>query len=293
MKIRIKTALISVSDKSQLNYILKPLKKYNVKIISSGGTYKHIKKLGFKCTEVSEYTKFPEILDGRVKTLHPKIHSGILNIKKNKTHKKQMKLLKYESIDLVIVNFYPFKKSVELGNKHEKTIENIDIGGPAMVRAAAKNYENTAVVTNVSQYEKFYKEITKYKGSISGSFRRLLAEEAFLDTAYYDASISKYFTDLSNNKFPSKKVIFGEKKENLRYGENPHQKAAFYYYGSEELCKLSGKQLSYNNYNDLYSAISISNSFPKNVGTVIVKHSNPCGVSIEKNKIKSLRQAMK
>ena len=293
MKIRIKTALISVSDKSQLNYILKPLKKYNVKIISSGGTYKHIKKLGFKCTEVSEYTKFPEILDGRVKTLHPKIHSGILSIKKNKTHKKQMKLLKYESIDLVIVNFYPFKKSVELGNKHEKTIENIDIGGPAMVRAAAKNYENTAVVTNVSQYEKFYKEITKYKGSISGSFRRLLAEEAFLDTAYYDASISKYFTDLSNNKFPSKKVIFGEKKENLRYGENPHQKAAFYYYGSEELCKLSGKQLSYNNYNDLYSAISISNSFPKNVGTVIVKHSNPCGVSIEKNKIKSLKQAMK
>ena len=291
---KIKKALISVSDKKNLRFILKYLKKYNIKIISSGGTFNEIKKLGFKCTEVSDFTKSPEILDGRVKTLHPKIHAGILSKRNKKSHVKELKKNKFEEIDLVIVNFYPFEKVLQKTKNHSKIIENIDIGGPAMVRAAAKNYESVSVITNINQYLDFVDEIKKHNGSTSLKFRQKMSEQAFMQTAYYDAVISNYYNKLLQNKFPKIKLIYGKKIENLRYGENPHQEAAIYSNKYKfQFKQLSGKKLSYNNYNDMLSAVTISKSLPKSKGTVIVKHGNPCGISIKKNKIESFKFALK
>ena len=290
---KIKQALISVSDKNKLKLILEILNKFKIKIISSGGTYKEIKRLGYQCKEVSKFTNSSELLEGRVKTLHPKIHAGILNKRNNKSHKKQMVLNKYESIDLVIVNFYPFEKTLKKTKNKKKIIENIDIGGPTLVRSAAKNYSDVTVVTNIDQYRELIDELQKNKGSTSIEFRQKLSEEAFTETAYYDTAITNYFNSLSKNNFPKKKLIYGNLIEKLRYGENPHQKAAIYSYNkSLEIKQLHGKKLSYNNYNDLYSALSISKSLPKNTGTVIVKHANPCGVSIHKEKLESYKKAL-
>ena len=291
---KIKRALISVSKKTELNKILKVLKKYKIEIISSGGTYKEIKKLGFKCLEVSNYTESPEILDGRVKTLHPKIHAGILSKRKNKSHKKDLLKNNFKDIDLVIVNFYPFEETLNQTKNHKKIIENIDIGGPAMVRAAAKNYNDVTVITNFNQYNELINELKKYNGSTSSQFREKMSREAFSETSYYDALITNYFNKISKNKFPNKKLIFGNLVEKLRYGENPHQEGAIYSSSKKlKIHKLNGKQLSYNNFNDIYSALLISKSLPKNTGTTIVKHSNPCGVSIHKNKVESYRLALK
>jgi len=292
MKI-IKKALISVSDKKNLKNILKVLTKHKIELISSGGTYKEIKKLKFSCIEVSEYTGFPEILNGRVKTLHPKIHAGILNKRNNKSHKAEMKKNNFEEIDLVIVNFYPFEKTLEQTNNHTKIVENIDIGGPTMVRAAAKNYNDVVVITSSNQYNQLINEIENNKGSTSLDFREKMSLEAFSETAYYDAVISNYFNKIKNNNFPKKKVIFGNLIEKLRYGENPHQEAGIYSNTEHfNIKKIHGKQLSYNNYNDIFSALTISKSLPKNSGTVIVKHANPCGVSIHTNKLKSYQLAL-
>ncbi len=291
---KIKRALISVTDKNNLKDILSILKKYKVELISSGGTYKEVNKLGFECQEVSKYTGFPEILDGRVKTLHPKIYSGILSKRKNTIHQKDLKNQNFKEIDLVIVNFYPFEKTLKNTKKHSKIIENIDIGGPAMVRAAAKNYRDVTVITNIKQYKNFSKEMIKHNGSTSEKFRQKMSEEAFMETSYYDAIISEYFNKLSINTFPNKKLIYNNKIENLRYGENPHQRAAIYSKSSDlNISQLQGKKLSYNNYNDIFSAIKIAKSLPKNKGVVIVKHGNPCGVSIHKDKIKSFKLALK
>jgi len=290
---KIKTAIISVSDKNKLKIILTVLNKFKIKIISSGGTYKKIKKLGYKCYKLSNFTNSPEILEGRVKTLHPKIHAGILNKRNNKSHKKQMKLNNYENIDLVIVNFYPFEKTLSKTKNQKIVIENIDIGGPALVRAAAKNYNDVAVIANVEQYIELIKELHKNKGSTSLEFRKKLAEDAFRHTAYYDSSVTNYFSSKSKNKFPEKKIVTGNLIEKLRYGENPHQDAAIYSFDkSLNIIQLNGKKLSYNNYNDLYSALSISKTLPKNVGTVIVKHANPCGVSIHNDKVESYKNAL-
>jgi len=290
---KIKRALISISDKKNLKKLLRILTKHKIEIISSGGTYKEIKKLKFKCLEVSEYTNSPEILDGRVKTLHPKIHAGILSKRNNKSHKNDLKNNNFEEIDLVIVNFYPFEKTLERTNDHSKIIENIDVGGPAMVRAAAKNYADVTVITTSNQYEKLIAEIEQYKGSTSLKFREKMSLEAFSETAYYDAVISNYFNKIKHNNFPKKKVIFGNLIEKLRYGENPHQESAIYS-NTENLSikQIHGKQLSYNNYNDIFSALTISKSLPDKIGTVIVKHTNPCGVSIEKNNLKSYQLAL-
>ena len=291
---KIKRALISVSKKTELNKILKTLKKYKIEIISSGGTYKEIKKLGFKCLEVSNYTGSPEILDGRVKTLHPKIHAGILSKRKNKSHKKDLLKNNFKDIDLVIVNFYPFEETLNQTKNHKKIIENIDIGGPAMVRAAAKNYNDVTVITNFNQYNELINELKKYNGSTSSEFREKMSREAFSETSYYDALITNYFNKISKNKFPNKKLIFGNLVEKLRYGENPHQEGAIYSSSKKlKIHKLNGKQLSYNNFNDIFSALLISKSLPKNTGTAIIKHTNPCGVSIHKNKVESYRLALK
>ena len=290
---KIKKALISVSDKSNLKDLLKILTKYKVEFISSGGTYKEIRKLKFKCLEVSEYTGSPEILGGRVKTLHPKIHAGILSKRENKKHKNDLKNNNFHEIDLVIVNFYPFEKTLEQTNNHLKIIENIDVGGPTMVRAAAKNYKDVTVITSSNQYSELINELQLNKGSTSLGFREKMSLEAFSETAYYDAVISNYFNNIKDNKFPKKKIIYGNLVENLRYGENPHQQAAVYSKtNSLNLDQIHGKQLSYNNYNDIFSALTISKSLPSNTGTVIIKHANPCGVSIHKNALESYKLAL-
>ena len=290
---KIKTALISVSDKRNLKPILSSLKKNNIKIISSGGTYKEIKKLKFKCSEVSEFTNSPEILEGRVKTLHPKIHAGILNKRKSKIHLKDLKNNNFENIDLVIVNFYPFEETLKNTKNHNKIIENIDVGGPTMVRSAAKNYQDVTVITSSDQYEELIEELKKNKGSTSLEFREKLSRVAFSETAYYDSVISDYFNKKTNIIFPKKKVFYTNLIETPRYGENPHQKSAIYSKNSStKINQIHGKQLSYNNYNDIFSALTISKSLPKNTGTVIVKHANPCGVSINKNNLKSYKLAL-
>ena len=290
---KIKTALISVSNKKNLKNLLKILNKHKIKLISSGGTYKEIKKLKFKCLEVSEYTSSPEILNGRVKTLHPKIHAGILSKRNNKSHKNDLKNHNFEEIDLVIVNFYPFEKTLEKTNNHIKIIENIDIGGPTLVRAAAKNYNDVTVITSYNQYKDLIIEIENNKGSTSLEFREKMSLEAFSETAYYDALISNYFNRAKKNNFPAKKIIYGNLIEKLRYGENPHQEGAIYSKAkSLNIKQVHGKQLSYNNYNDIFSALTISKSLPSNTGTVIVKHTNPCGVSINKDSLKSYQLAL-
>ncbi len=291
--VKIKTALISLSDKSNLKPLLSLLKKYNIKIISSGGTYKKIKGMGFKCLEVSKFTNSKELLDGRVKTLHPKIHSGILNIRQNQKHQKEMKINNYENIDLIVINFYPFEKALLSNSGHKNIIENIDIGGPTMVRSAAKNYNDVVVLSNPKQYEDLAVELNKNRGSTNIDFREKLAEEAFMETAYYESKIFKYFNQRSENLFPIKNIFSGKLVEKTRYGENPHQKAAIYSQDNkQEIIQISGKQLSYNNYNDLYSALSVSKNLPKNRGVAIIKHANPCGVSINPNKIKSFKEAL-
>ena len=290
---KIKRALISVSDKKNLKPLLNILKKNKIEIISSGGTFKEIKKLKFKCVEVSKYTGSNEILEGRVKTLHPKIHAGILNKRNSKSHYQDLIKNNYENIDLVIVNFYPFEETLKNTSNHKKIIENIDVGGPTMVRAAAKNYNDVTVITSSDQYDELIREMIKYKGATSQNFRKKMSQMAFTETAYYDALISNYFNKITNNHFPQKKIIYGNLINKLRYGENPHQESAIY--SQNDLLKINqlhGKQLSYNNYNDIFAALTISKSLPKNSGTVIVKHANPCGVSILKNSVECYKSAL-
>ena len=290
---KIKSALISVSDKSNLKPVLQTLKKNNIKIISSGGTFKKIKKLKFKCLEVSEFTGSNEILGGRVKTLHPKIHAGILNKRNDKSHQNDLRINNFENIDLVIVNFYPFCQTIKKTNNHNKIIENIDIGGPTMVRAAAKNFNDVTIITSPNQYSELISQLKSYKGSTTLEFRKKMSQEAFSETAYYDSVISNYFSKISKIHFPQKKIIHGNLIEKLRYGENPHQESAIYSEGSNlQINKIHGKKLSYNNYNDIFSALEISKSLPKNTGTVIVKHANPCGVSVHRNNLNSYKAAL-
>ena len=290
---KIKIALISVSDKRNLKPLLSSLKKNNVKIISSGGTYNRIKKLKFKCLEVSKFTNSPEILEGRVKTLHPKIHAGILNKRKSKTHLRDIKNNNFENIDLVVVNFYPFEETLKNTKNNNKIIENIDVGGPTMVRSAAKNYQDVTVVTSSDQYEELIEELKRNKGSTSLKFREKLSRIAFTETAYYDSVISDYFNKKTNIIFPKKRVFHANLIETPRYGENPHQKSSIYSKNrSMKINQIHGKQLSYNNYNDIFSALTISKSLPKNMGTVIVKHANPCGVSINKDHLVSYKSAL-
>ena len=295
MNLKVKNALISVSNKENLISLLKTLKKFNIKIISSGGTYASIIKLGYKCTELSKYTGFKEMLDGRVKTLHPKIHAGILHDRHNKKHQGEMNKQKFPSIDLIIVNFYPFQKIVTSSKSPRQIIENIDIGGPTMVRAAAKNFKNVTIVTNRNDYKSLIKELESLKGKTSIKFRELMSSKAFGLTAYYDAMIANWFNTKLKIEFPERKTIFGRKLQKLRYGENPHQKSSVYVndYDDKQLGfhQIQGKELSYNNYNDMYASLEILSSLKKNSGTVIIKHANPCGVSENKSPYISFKNA--
>ena len=295
MNLKVKNALISVSNKENLISLLKTFKKFNINIISSGGTYASIKKLGYQCIELSKYTGFKEMLDGRVKTLHPKIHAGILHDRQNKKHQNEMSKQNFPAIDLIVVNFYPFQKIVLNTKNPKKIIENIDIGGPTMVRAAAKSYQNVTIVTNKNDYGSLIRELENLKGKTSLKFREFMSSKAFGLTAYYDSMIANWFNRKLKIEFPERKTIFGRKLQKLRYGENPHQRSSIYVssYDDKHLNfkQIQGKELSYNNYNDMFASLEILNSLKKNSGTVIIKHANPCGVSENKVPLVSFKNA--
>tara|TARA_B100000963_G_scaffold214830_1_gene187396 strand:- start:5009 stop:6559 length:1551 start_codon:yes stop_codon:yes gene_type:complete len=295
MNLKVKNALISVSNKENLVSLLKSLNKFKINIISSGGTYAAIKKLGYKCTELSEYTGFNEMLDGRVKTLHPKIHAGILHDRQNKKHKSEMSKQNFPPLDLIVVNFYPFQKIVSDTKNPKEIIENIDIGGPTMVRAAAKNFKNVTIITNIDDYLELIKELEKFKGKTSLKFREIMSSKAFGLTAYYDSMIANWFNTKLKIQFPERKTIFGKRLQKLRYGENPHQESSIYVndYNDKKLGfnQIHGKELSYNNYNDMFASLEILNSLKKNSSTVIIKHANPCGVAENKDTLVSFKNA--
>ena len=285
--IKIKRALISVSDKKDIIEFAKILVKYNVEILSTGGTAKLFADNDIPVIEVSDYTGFPEMLDGRVKTLHPKIHGGILGKRDDENHLQTMAKSNIPLIDLIVVNLYPFEATISKENcSLSEAIENIDIGGPAMLRSAAKNYNGVAVVTDASDYKLIEDALKQNDGALDLELRFNLAKKAFEHTAKYDSTISNYLNGLNTNKniaFPNKLNLAFNKKMDLRYGENPHQSASFYLdeisnKGSLASFKqLQGKELSYNNLNDADTAWECVKSF-KLPSCVIVKHANPCGV---------------
>ena len=286
---KIKTALISVSDKTGLVEFARALEKGGVKIISSGGTQKALHDAGIKCVKVEDFTGFPQMLDGRVKTLHPKIHGGIL-AKRNREHLAQLKKQGIETIDLVVVNLYPFRETIsKKGATLEDAIENIDIGGPAMIRSAAKNYGSVGVVVEPEQYQKVLADLSENKFSLSKKMREELCVQAYSHTAFYDSVVSKHLAEkLGTEMFPQKFTLGFEKFRAPRYGENPHQKAMVYRLpiissaGVLEAKQLGGKELSFNNYIDIDAAIAISREFEKPCA-VIIKHNNPCGVGTGKS----------
>lgn len=282
---QIKTALISVSNKEGIVQFAKELSNLKIEILASGGTAKLLKENGIEVIEISSYTGFPEMLDGRVKTLHPKIHSGILAIRENKEHMQKLKEHSIKTIDLVVVNLYPFEKTIEKENVAlEEVIENIDIGGPTMIRSSAKNYKDVAVVVNPKKYGEILKEL-KEKNELSEETKRNLMLEAFQHTSGYDAVIYNYlFSKFNANEFPNGLRLNYKKVMNLRYGENPEQKATFYKNPSfkgisvANCTQLHGKELSYNNILDIDSALDILMEFERPT-SVVIKHTNPCGVA--------------
>ncbi|WP_300408913.1 bifunctional phosphoribosylaminoimidazolecarboxamide formyltransferase/IMP cyclohydrolase [Lagierella sp.] len=277
-------ALISVYDKENIVEFAKELVGMGWDIISTGGSYRTLKEAGIEVEEVSNITKFPEILDGRVKTLHPFIHGGILFRRDNENDVKTLKEQGIESIDMVVNSLYPFKEVVSKGGSHEDIIENIDIGGPSMIRACAKNYKDCLIVTDKSQYEEVIERLKENKDDID--FRMDLAKRAFQLTASYDSLISDYFIGKSEEEFPQKFTKSYELVQELRYGENPHQKAAYYEEVSPldkfDIKKLHGKELSYNNLNDLTGAFKANKVFDEPC-VVAVKHTNPCGIGVAKD----------
>jgi phosphoribosylaminoimidazolecarboxamide formyltransferase / IMP cyclohydrolase len=291
--LKIRRALISVYDKNGLLEFAQVLKKSGVEIISTGGTYKYLKDNGVDVTSISDVTGFPEILDGRVKTLHPKIHAGLLAVLDNPEHIKQINELEIEPIDLVCINLYPFEETVKKnGISDEEIIEQIDIGGPSMLRAASKNYKFTAAVSNPKQYQMFIAELEKNNGSVSETFCRELAKEVFRTTAHYDSLIFNYFDkDSKEKEFPELLTLASRKEYSLRYGENPHQKAALYGEFEKVFEKLHGKELSFNNIMDISAAVNLLMEFDL-PAAVIVKHNTPCGVATGNNIFEAYTKAL-
>ena len=283
---RITRALLSVSDKSGLVDFATKLASYGVELVSTGGTAKTLKDAGLAVTDVSELTGFPEMMDGRVKTLHPKVHGGLLAIRGNKDHVAAMEAHQIRPIDLLVVNLYPFEATVAKGAAFEDCIENIDIGGPAMIRAAAKNHHDVTVVVEPADYAKVLAELAQHNAMTTLELRQQLAAKAYARTAAYDAAISNWFADTLHESAPDYRAFGGHLIQSLRYGENPHQSAAFYRApvaraGVASARQLQGKELSYNNINDTDAAYECVAEFdPKRTAAcVIVKHANPCGVA--------------
>ncbi len=288
-----KKALISVFDKKNIVNFAKKLSDLSYEIISTGGTAKLLSEAGISITPVSKITNFPEMMNGRVKTLHPKIHGGILGNWDLESHKQDAEKLEIDPISIVVVNLYPFEKTVlNPDSSHQDIIENIDIGGPSMLRSAAKNYKHVTVITDFTDYNKVIAELEQ-NGETSLETRQKLSYKAFSLTAHYDAMISAYFSKLEKDSFPNSLSLSYEKTEQLRYGENPHQQAAFYSDPNNEIIsQIFGKKLSFNNYMDIDSAIRIIAKFMNDDPAIaILKHTNPSGIGIGKNLTEAYQKA--
>lgn len=280
-------ALISVSDKTQLFETTLALRALGVEVLSTGGSAKTLMDKGVTITEVGAYTGFPEMMDGRVKTLHPKIHGGILQLRNNSQHQFQATEHNIPPIDIVIVNLYPFAATIDKGADFSTAIENIDIGGPTLIRAAAKNHDFVTVITSPSQYQGLLAELKNNNGAISLAFRRQCAAAAFAHTAAYDALVSTWFAGQLGEEYPETLTESFTRGQMLRYGENPHQKAALYLnrkaeYGVARATQVQGKELSYNNFNDADAAFELASEFEMPT-VAIIKHANPCGVASAKD----------
>ncbi len=283
----VRRALISLSDKSGLDALAGALAQHGVELVSTGGTAAKLRELGHQVLDVSDLTGFPEMMDGRVKTLHPKVHGGLLAVRDNAEHVAAMEAHSIAPIDLVVVNLYPFLSTVMSGASRAEIIENIDIGGPAMVRSAAKNHAHVAIVTDPADYEALIKEVDEYDGATSLALRKRLAAKAFALTAEYDSIISQWFAfGDQGERFPQSWSFVSKLSMPLRYGENPHQQAALYVPvgpnapGIAQAQQVQGKALSYNNLNDANAALELAAEFRDGPPTVvIVKHANPCGVA--------------
>ncbi|MAG95834.1 MAG: bifunctional phosphoribosylaminoimidazolecarboxamide formyltransferase/inosine monophosphate cyclohydrolase [Rhodospirillaceae bacterium] len=298
--VTVRRALISVSDKSGLVDLGQALAGRDVEILSTGGSARALAEAGVPVTEVSDHTGFPEMMDGRVKTLHPKVHGGILALREDEGHREAMAEHAIDAIDLVVVNLYPFEATVAGGADFTTCIENIDIGGPAMIRSAAKNHAFVTVVVEPEDYAELLADLESNQGAVSGQLRRRLAAKAYARTGAYDAAISSWFAAQTGDNFPERLVFAGERREILRYGENPHQEAAFYGSGSARpgvatAHQVQGKALSYNNLNDTDAAFELVAEFdPATAPAVaIIKHANPCGVALGSSYVEAYQKALK
>jgi phosphoribosylaminoimidazolecarboxamide formyltransferase/IMP cyclohydrolase len=296
---RMTRALLSVSDKSGLVDFARALAGFGVELVSTGGTARALKDAGLNVIDVAELTGFPEMMDGRVKTLHPKVHGGLLAIRDNKEHAASMQAHGIKPIDLLVVSLYPFEETVAKGAGFGDCIENIDIGGPAMIRAAAKNHNDVAVIVDAQDYGPLLAEMQAQSGATTLALRKRLAAKAYARTAAYDAAISNWFAQQLGETAPTFRAIGGKLVEALRYGENPHQNAAFYRtsdqrFGVATARQVQGKQLSYNNINDTDAAFECIAEFdPKRTpAVVIVKHANPCGVAEGASLLEAYRKAL-
>ena len=296
---RITRALLSVSDKAGLVAFATELAGYGVELVSTGGTAKALNDAGLTVIDVAELTGSPEMMDGRVKTLHPKVHGGLLAVRGNKDHVAAMEKHCIKPIDLLVVNLYPFEATVAKGASFDDCIENIDIGGPAMIRAAAKNHADVTVVVDPTDYKKVLGEMAQHGGMASFELRQKLAAKAYARTAAYDAAISNWFAETLHDQAPDYRAFGGKLVEALRYGENPHQTAAFYRlpgnrFGVATARQLQGKQLSYNNINDTDAAYECVAEFDPHhsAACVIVKHANPCGVAEADTLLDAYRKAL-
>ena len=296
---RITRALISVSDKTGLTGFARRLAGFDIELISTGGTARALKEAGLEVIDIAELTGFPEMMDGRVKTLHPKVHGGLLAIRGNKEHAAAMEKHGIKPIDLLVVSLYPFEATVARGASFEDCIENIDIGGPAMIRGAAKNHADVTVVVEPDDYGAVLDELSLHAGMTSLELRRKLAAKAYARTAAYDAAISNWFAAELHDDAPDYRAFGGKLAEALRYGENPHQAAAFYRtptmrFGVATAKQLQGKQLSYNNINDTDAAYECVAEFDakRTAACVIVKHANPCGVAEGDNLVDAYKKAL-
>ena len=277
-------ALLSVSDKTGIVELAECLARHKVQILSTGNTAKYLKDNGIAVMDVSTHTEFPEIMDGRVKTLHPKIHGGILADRENEKHITAMETHDITKIDMVVVNLYPFVETLKGGGSFEQIIENIDIGGPSMVRSTAKNHKYTTILTNPNQYAGIIEEMDNHQGATTPETRVELARQAFAHTAEYDANIANWFASLDNENKPEKLFMVGDLKQGLRYGENPHQTASLYELNDDTVSivgakQIGDKELSYNNINDADSAFEIVCEYD-DTACVIIKHATPCGIAV-------------
>ena len=297
--IKIKRALISVSNKAGILELAQELQERNVEIVSTGGSASMLRDAGFNVKEVSELTGFPEMMDGRLKTLHPSVHGGLLAVRDEKSHLEAMEAHKIKEIDLLIVSLYPFAETVKSGADYNHCIENIDIGGPAMIRAAAKNFKYVTTVVDSQDYGDLIDELNVNNGCTSYTFRQKLSQNAFSLTANYDAMVSTWMLEQAGHIQPRRLSFSAALSQNLRYGENPHQSASFYVdesinRGIGAAYQIQGKELSYNNINDADAALELVNEFTESDGAaaVIIKHANPCGVGVANNLVEAYKAAL-